>query len=43
MIREKQELRFVRKHMKIRKRFKGTAQRPCLAVYRSNLHMYADH
>ena len=32
----------VKKHMKIRNRFSGTAQRPCLAVFRSNNHMYAQ-
>lgn len=32
----------VKKHMKIRNRFSGTAQRPRLAVYRSNNHMYAQ-
>ena len=31
-----------KKHMKLRNRFKGTAQRPRLAVYRSNMHMYAQ-
>ncbi len=31
-----------KKHMKIRNRFKGTAERPRLAVYRSNMHMYAQ-
>ena len=32
----------VKKHMKIRKRFSGTALRPRLAVFRSNNHMYAQ-
>lgn len=32
----------VKKHMKLRKRFSGTAQRPRLAVFRSNNHMYAQ-
>ena len=32
----------VKKHMKIRNRFSGTAERPCLAVFRSNNHMYAQ-
>ena len=32
----------VKKHMRIRNRFSGTAQRPRLAVYRSNNHMYAQ-
>ena len=31
-----------KKHMKLRKRFHGTAQRPRLAVYRSNRHIYAQ-
>ena len=31
-----------KKHMKLRNRFKGTADRPRLAVYRSNMHMYAQ-
>ena len=37
----RQEVR-VRKHMKIRNRFSGTAERPRLAVFRSNNHMYAQ-
>ena len=32
----------VKKHMKIRNRFRGTAERPRLAVFRSNNHMYAQ-
>ncbi len=32
----------VKKHMKIRNRFSGTAGRPRLAVFRSNNHMYAQ-
>ena len=32
----------VKKHMKIRNRFSGTALRPRLAVFRSNNHMYAQ-
>ncbi len=31
-----------KKHMKLRNRFKGTADRPRLAVYRSNMHIYAQ-
>jgi len=31
-----------KKHMRIRNRFSGTAERPRLAVYRSNNHMYAQ-
>ncbi|MGI6071672.1 MAG: 50S ribosomal protein L18 [Lachnospiraceae bacterium] len=31
-----------KKHMKLRKRFSGTAERPRLAVYRSNMHIYAQ-
>ena len=40
----KQSRRKVRakKHLKIRNRFHGTAQRPRLAVFRSNNHMYAQ-
>ena len=32
----------VKKHMKIRNRFSGTAERPRLAVFRSNNHVYAQ-
>ena len=32
----------VKKHMRIRNRFAGTAERPRLAVFRSNNHMYAQ-
>lgn len=32
----------VKKHLKIRNRFSGTAERPRLAVFRSNKHMYAQ-
>ncbi|MDO4317262.1 MAG: 50S ribosomal protein L18 [Lachnospiraceae bacterium] len=32
----------VKKHHKIRNRFSGTAERPRLAVFRSNNHMYAQ-
>ena len=32
----------VKKHMKIRNRFAGPAERPRLAVFRSNNHMYAQ-
>ena len=32
----------VKKHIKIRNRFSGTAERPRLAVFRSNNHMYAQ-
>ena len=31
-----------KKHMRIRNRFSGTAERPRLAVYRSNNHIYAQ-
>jgi large subunit ribosomal protein L18 len=31
-----------KKHMKIRNRFSGTAERPRLAVFRSNNHMYCQ-
>ena len=37
----RQEVR-VKKHMRIRNRFSGTAERPRLAVFRSNNHMYAQ-
>ena len=32
----------VKKHMKLRNRFAGTAERPRLSVYRSNMHIYAQ-
>ena len=32
----------VKKHMKIRNRFTGTPERPRLAVFRSNNHIYAQ-
>ena len=32
----------VNKHRKLRNRFNGTAERPRLAVFRSNNHMYAQ-
>ena len=32
----------VKKHMKVRNRLTGTAERPRLAVFRSNNHMYAQ-
>lgn len=32
----------VKKHLKIRNRYSGTAARPRLAVFRSNNHMYAQ-
>ena len=32
----------VKKHRKIRNRFSGTTERPRLAVFRSNNHMYAQ-
>ena len=37
----KKEIR-AKKHMRIRNRFSGTAERPRLAVFRSNNHMYAQ-
>ncbi|MDE7044779.1 MAG: 50S ribosomal protein L18 [Acetatifactor sp.] len=37
----RQEVR-VKKHMRVRNRFSGTAERPRLAVFRSNNHMYAQ-
>ena len=32
----------VKKHMRVRNRLSGTAERPRLAVFRSNSHMYAQ-
>ena len=32
----------VKKHMRVRNRLSGTAERPRLAVFRSNNHMYAQ-
>ena len=32
----------MKKHQRIRNRFAGTAERPRLAVFRSNMHMYAQ-
>ena len=37
----KAELR-IKKHQRLRNRFSGTAERPRLAVFRSNSHMYAQ-
>ena len=37
----RQEVR-VKKHNRVRNRFSGTAERPRLAVFRSNNHMYAQ-
>ena len=37
----RQDIR-AKKHLKIRNRFNGTAERPRLAVFRSNNHMYAQ-
>ena len=37
----KSEIR-VKKHARLRNRFAGTAERPRLAVFRSNNHMYAQ-
>ncbi len=37
----RQEVR-VKKHMRIRNRLSGTTERPRLAVFRSNNHMYAQ-
>lgn len=31
-----------KKHLKVRNRFSGTAERPRLSVYRSNKHIYAQ-
>ncbi len=32
----------IKKHVRLRNRFSGTAERPRLAVFRSNNHMYAQ-
>lgn len=32
----------VRRHVRVRKRLRGTAERPRLAVFRSNKHIYAQ-
>ena len=37
----KSEIR-IKKHMRMRNRFSGTAERPRLCVFRSNNHMYAQ-
>lgn len=39
---ESRTLNRVKKHMKLRNRFSGTPNRPRLAVFRSNNHMYAQ-
>ena len=39
---ESRQLVRAKKHMKIRNRFSGTAERPRLAVFRSNNHMFAQ-
>ena len=39
---ESRQLVRAKKHMTIRNRFSGTAERPRLAVFRSNNHMYAQ-
>lgn len=39
---ESRQLVRAKKHMKNRNRFSGTAERPRLAVFRSNNHMYAQ-
>ena len=39
---ESRQLVRAKKHMKIRNRFSGTAERPRLAVFRSNNNMYAQ-
>ena len=39
---ESRQLVRAKKHMKIRNRFSGTAERPRLAVFRTNNHMYAQ-
>ena len=43
MIRKESKIEIrAKKHMRIRNRFSGTAERPRLAVFRSNNHMYAQ-
>ena len=39
---ESRSVNRIKKHMKIRNRFSGTPERPRLAVFRSNNHMYAQ-
>ena len=39
---ESRTLNRVKKHMKLRNRFSGTPNRPRVAVFRSNNHMYAQ-
>ncbi len=39
---ESRSVRRVKKHLRVRNRFSGTAARPRLAVFRSNNHMYAQ-
>ena len=39
---ESRQLVRAKKHMKIRNRFSGTAERPRLAVFRRNNHLYAQ-
>ncbi len=39
---ESRSLIRAKKHLKIRNRFSGTPERPRLAVFRSNKHMYAQ-
>ncbi|HIK38038.1 MAG: 50S ribosomal protein L18 [Geminocystis sp.] len=41
MVTSRREL-IKRRHLRIRKKIKGTPERPRLAVYRSNLHIYAQ-
>lgn len=39
---KKKQLQRQRRHMRIRQRIQGTAERPRLCVYRSNAHIYAQ-
>jgi large subunit ribosomal protein L18 len=39
---ESKSINRVKKHIKLRNRFTGTPERPRLAVFRSNNHMYAQ-
>ncbi len=42
MVSKKSRSEIEKKHLKLRNRFSGTTQRPRLAVFRSNNHMYAQ-
>ena len=42
MIKKSRSAIRIKKHLRVRNRFSGTAERPRLAVFRSNNHMYAQ-